>query len=124
MRLIAFLFAGLLMAGQALAAPDAIVAPASTTDSADARLNAQAKRFNEDVAARNQARQADYDAQLAQYQIRKQSDQDAYAENLRRYSAEVQAQDQQHAADLAAWRKNVAACRKGDLSKCDKKPAK
>ena len=124
MRLIAFLFAGVLMAGQALAAPDATVAPASTTDSADARLNAQAKRFNDDVAAHNQARQAAYDAEMAQYQARKQSDQDAYAAQLASYNAEVQTQDRQHATDLAVWRANVAACRKGDLSKCDKKPAK
>ncbi len=83
-----------------------------------ASLNGEVKRFNDDIAARNAASEANYQAGLAQYNARMQSDAAAYAQAQAAYQVQLKDQDAHHAADLAVWRKNVAACRRGDLSKC------
>jgi len=90
------------------------------TDSvAAADLNGQVKAFNDGVAARNQATKAAYEDAQASYEARKKADADAYAAQVSTYEATIRSQDQQHAAELAAWRERVAACKQGDFSKCD-----
>ncbi|HXU99496.1 MAG TPA: hypothetical protein VG166_03250, partial [Caulobacteraceae bacterium] len=97
------------IAGQGQAGPAAASAAA---------LNGEVKRFNDDVAARNAGKEAAYQAGLAQYNARVQSDAAAYAQAHADYKAQVKALDARRQADLAAWRTRVAACRHGDRSRC------
>lgn len=88
-----------------------------------ASLNGEVKRFNDDVAARNAARAAAYQAGLAEYNARVQSAAANFARAQADYQAQIRAQDAGRAADLTAWRAAVEACKRGDVSKCAK-PAK
>ncbi|HXU99520.1 MAG TPA: hypothetical protein VG166_03370, partial [Caulobacteraceae bacterium] len=97
------------IAGQGQAGPAAASAAA---------LNGEVKHFNDDVAARNAGKEAAYQAGLAQYNTRVQSDAAAYAQAQAAYQAQVRALDARRQADLAAWRTRVAACRHGDRSQC------
>jgi hypothetical protein len=86
-----------------------------------ASLNGEVKHFNDDIAARNAAKEAAFQSDLSQYNARVQAEADAYAQAQVDYQAKLKAQDASRAADLAAWRARVAACRNGDRSKCAKR---
>jgi hypothetical protein len=83
-----------------------------------ASLNGQVKHFNDDVASRNAAKEAAFQAERAQYDARVQAAAADYAKAQADYQAEIKAGDARRAAQLAAWRSAVSACRHGDTSKC------
>lgn len=85
-----------------------------------ASLNGEVRRYNDDIATRNAARAAAYQAGLAEYNQRRQSAAANFARARADYQAQIEAQEASRAADLAAWRAAVAACKNGDRSKCAK----
>ena len=97
------------IAGQGQAGPAAASAAA---------LNGEVKRFNDDIAARNAGKEAAYEAGVAQYNARLQSDAASYTQAEADYQAQVKRLDVQRETDLAAWRARVAACSHGDRSQC------
>jgi hypothetical protein len=121
MSFAAMMFAAAVAAGPATPAPSG---PPAAGPSADATLNLDNKAQNAAVAARNQAAEAKFDAEMAEYAARKQAQDAAYAQAMSKYDAALAAQAQAHAADLAAWRAKVVACHAGQFSNCAPPPKK
>ena len=112
-----------LMAEDVRARAQASIAGRGAKDSAPTTavandLNAQVKARNDTIAARNAAAASDYQARQADYEARKQADAAAYAQAQADYQAHLRALQNQHDAEMAAWRARVQACRAGDRSQC------
>jgi hypothetical protein len=74
-------------------------------------LNGEVKNFNEGVAQRNAASQADFDAGVAHQHDQASSDADAYARARAAYEARARDIAARHQADMAEWRAQVKACK-------------
>ncbi len=85
-------------------------------------LNGEVKIFNEGVAARNAASEADYEAGLARLHDQKTSDADEYARQQAAYEARAREAAARHQADLAAWKAQVKACRRRREAECEGAP--
>ncbi|HEY3887999.1 MAG TPA: hypothetical protein VGL73_05445 [Caulobacteraceae bacterium] len=82
-----------------------------TVDAASDHLNGDIRAHNDAIEAQNQAAQTAYQAQLAALAQANQAQQDAYTAALTAHDAKV-------AADMAAWRARVQACKGGDTAQC------
>ena len=82
-----------------------------TTDPASDMLNKKITAHNDAIETENQAAQANYLAQQAQYEAEKKAEADAYTAQLAEHDAKV-------AADMAAWHARVKACSEGDRTQC------
>ncbi len=83
------------------------------------RLNAGVEAYNQSVRQSNAAAQAEYEQSLRDHQAwLERLEQERLAEQAA-YEAEVLRRQQEHEANLAAWRRRVEACQAGDISQCD-----
>jgi hypothetical protein len=84
-------------------------------------LNARARTLypQNDLATKaHEASLAHFHEDLSRYQAERQADQDRYAAAQADYQAKLKAAEEKRQADLAAWNARVAACKKGDRSQC------
>lgn len=88
-------------------------------------LNTKSQAQSADFAAENEATvkayrsaMASYHENLTQYQADRKAEQDRYASDQAAYQAKLKADEEKRQADLAAWKASVAACKRGDRSKC------
>jgi hypothetical protein len=82
-----------------------------TTDPASDLLNKKITAHNDAIEAQNQAAQAAYQTQLANYEAEKRAQRAAYDAQLAEHDATV-------AADMSAWHARVRACSEGDRTQC------
>lgn len=80
-------------------------------------LNVEVNRKNAEVEARNAAARAAYATALAEHEAALAA-REAEAARIRAEAEKAQAD---HARAMAAWEADVAACRKGDVSRCGPK---
>ncbi|MBG7614626.1 hypothetical protein IWC96_04935 [Brevundimonas sp. BAL450] len=83
------------------------------------RLNAAVEAYNQSVRQTNASAQAEYEQSLRDHAAWVARLEEEHLAEQAAYEAEVLRRQQEHEANLAAWRRRVAACQAGDISQCD-----
>lgn len=83
------------------------------------RLNAAVQAYNQSVRQSNASAQAEYEQGLRDHAEWVARLEEEHRAEQAAYEAEVLRRQQEHEANLAAWRRRVEACQAGDVSQCD-----